>query len=449
MRVSRRFLVLLLMGFAPGLTGLSSGCRFDPSGLSPFAERDGSTDGSLPDASGPCAAGAHRCQGALLQVCAAEAWQDETLCEWGCAAAPEAHCGIPRFSNGVDLDSDTGSEDVTFPDGITTIDTDSGVITLPGGSTLTTPYLSRHTPQTDGPGLRILGFRRVTIPNGAIVQVVGASALALVTREDLLISGRLEALGNRSGLPSAGGYPGGGAGSPGQGPGGGGPGQRDGYVSIARSGGGGAGHTDGGGSGGSAESYPNSAQGGAGGTALDAQQLSSPEPLVGGSGGGGGGDGGTGGSGGGALMLAAGGAVEIQAQGVVNAGGGGGAVSNSGGGGGGGGMVLIQCRAISIAGVLAANGGGGGGAGDEGVGSDGLASDSLTPGGGSHGGGGGAGDLMAGTPGTRRDTNGGGGGGAAGRLLLYSTAETVITGTGLVSPHEGTTGFSLGILPIE
>ncbi|MDY0002776.1 MAG: hypothetical protein RBU30_15875 [Polyangia bacterium] len=421
------------------------GCSFDPSGLSPFDDRDAGS----PDASGPCAQGEHRCQGYLLQVCSDNSWQDDSLCDWGCLPAPLPHCGQPRFSNGVSLDNDTGSEAVVFSPGTTTIDTDTGEITSPSGEPpFATPYLSRHSTQVSGPGLRIIGFQRITIPNGAILRVIGASALALVAKEEILVSGRIEALGDPSGQPSAGGYPGGGAGSQGQGPGGGGAGRFS-CTYTARSGGGGGGGSALGGMGGTAESFGCTAGGGAAGSPMEPPYLSAPEPMVGGSGGGGGGDGGRGGSGGGAVMLAAGGAVEIQAGGVVNVGGGGGAANNSGGGGGSGGMVLIQSRAITIAGMLAANGGGGGGAGAESPGTSGTASDSLTPGGGTHGGWGGAGASPQGTAGTTDGGNAGGGGGAAGRILLYSATDAVITSTDRVSPHEGTAGFFLSLMLTE
>lgn len=426
-------------------------CRFDPSGLAPHGDGSIAGDATLSDAGdGPCVTGATRCHETAFQTCADGQWNDQAFCDLGCVLAPSPHCGEPRFSNGVALTSDSGTQDVVFPMGTSVINTDTGVITLPTSEPLAvTHYTNRQRDQTDAPSLRILGFRRLTIPTGALVRVEGSAALALVAAEVITIAGRLEAMGAPDGLNSPGGYAGGGPGSAGAGSQGGGGGARASVWPYARSGGGGGGLSGAGGPGGNATYLGSTATGGPGGGALAGAALGAPEPLVGGAGGGGGGDGGSGGAGGGALMLAARNAVDILEGGVVNVGGGGGLISDSGGGGGSGGFLLIQSGASSIAGRLVANGGGGAGAGDESAGSAGLASDALTPGGGSHGGSGGAGTLLGGTAGTQHNNNGGGGGGAAGRILVMTYVDAYMGGTSLFSPHLDTAAAILGILPVQ
>ena len=121
-------------------------------------------------------------------------------------------------------------------------------------------------------------------------------------------------------------------------------------LSLPTSGGGaGAGHFSTGGGGGTAIAASAGAAGPTYGLTI--------ADMSGGSGGGSGGrcGGGQGGAGGGALQISANGSITVELAGVVNAGGGG-AVSVCSGGGSGG-TIFFEARAITVLGVLSANGG--------------------------------------------------------------------------------------------
>jgi len=188
------------------------------------------------------------------------------------------------------------------------------------------------------------------------VRVTGARALIVVAKSvDIKNVIHLEAVAGAAG-------PGGFAptGGPGHGANGG-----TGVFTIppsfsipTASGGGGAGHGSPGGNGGTAV---NSATGAGGPT----YNLTLTD-LSGGSGGGTGGNCTPGGAGGGALQISANDTITVELGGVVNAGGGGAQASSCGGatpaasggsGAGSGGTILFESRAITIRGVLSANGG--------------------------------------------------------------------------------------------
>jgi hypothetical protein len=279
------------------------------------------------------------------------------------------------------------------------------------------------------------------------VIITGSSPLIVVSSGAISIAANIDLRGN--GLTAG---PGAAVGGPGVG----GAGTTMPPIDLTRwsSGGGGGGYGTVGGAGGIGSSGRVLLPGGAGGLTYGPNIT---DPLTGGSRGGIGGFGssagaGAGGGGGGALQLSS--QVSIDVSAAINAGGGGGiggrAGQVGGGGGGAGGAIILEAPAITLSGVLAANGGGGGGGGGAGGsgpppgldGSSGAASATPAPGGaggvpqGSHGGAGAAGATAA-TAGASGFSKGGGGGGGAGRIWLRYLAATPPNLTGVISPAPG------------
>lgn len=159
-------------------------------------------------------------------------------------------------------------------------------------------------------------------------------------------------------------------------------------------------------------------------------------PLHGGASGGGG-TSSQGGGGGAGLQLVAGGAFKLAAGAYVNLGGGGGGVGFTAGGGGAGGALLVEASTISVAGIIALNGGGGGGAGagfDNGQNGNPNANAAAGGTGKAAGGAGSAGATINGSAAPAPLDMGiaGGGGGGAGRLRLNSrTGQADLTGAAL------------------
>jgi hypothetical protein len=185
-------------------------------------------------------------------------------------------------------------------------------------------------------------------------------------------------------------------------------------------------------------------------------------PLVGGSAGGKGtggfGVGATSAShGGGAVQLVAGKSIELAAGAFISAPGSGGqqgglAADQEATGGGSGGAILIEAPSVTIAGVVAANGGGGGGgaggnAGGGQSGEPGHDSDATFASGGTGGGTGGAGDRADGA-----DATGGasftapGGGGGAGRIRINTSTGSATLTNAVVTPSAKTGCFTQGKL---
>jgi len=203
-----------------------------------------------------------------------------------------------------------------------------------------------------------------------------------------------------------------------------------------------------------------------GGNSFDAIGGKAPEPpgitgLRGGCSGGRGGNtgGGVGGHGGGALLLLAGREIIVNADATVNASGAGGTAgrtggedSNGGGGGGGGGsggMIVLDAPRVVIQGTCLANGGGGGEGGEAARGgtSGGEATAPLLAGLGGAGnsllgGDGGTGAYgttspLGGSPGAQTTDNrggGGGGGGGAGFIKVLATTQQYTSDPSHVAP---------------
>lgn len=200
-------------------------------------------------------------------------------------------------------------------------------------------------------------------------------------------------------------------------------------IAGAGGGGGGAFGSDGG-DGGDGE---NGAAGGNGGTTVPVTYVRGGCPGMKG----GNSEDGTGGSpgnGGGGVYLISAGTITIS--GTINASGGGGSGGPNkagGGGGGSGGLIVLDAPTVTVSGSLFANGGGGGEGGGDGQfgmgGEDPPSWDSIPDGGEGNSGGGNGGDgayrMMAAQGGGINGKGGGGGGGGLGRILIYSTTNTV------------------------
>lgn len=304
--------------------------------------------------------------------------------------------------------------------GTNTYSTESHV--LRRGSTVIP--VAHATVQTPTGTIDVIYARTFSLAAGATLEATGPLPLAIVASETMQIDGTLDLVGPGAGSRSdaicmasvglAGADSNGGAGG----------------------GGGGAFQGDGGKGGDGNSGAVNAGTGGA--------KITLPAGLVGGCDGGAGGDaqanGPEAGDGGGAILLAAG--TSITIGGVVNAGGGrgraGGCTNCGGSGGGSGGMIILEADAVSIAGVLAANGGAGG-EGSNGVdGAPGQASASAaTAGAGadSNGGDGAIGssreELDGEDTADEQSEGGGGGGGGAGFIAIRAMTVNV---TGTVSP---------------
>lgn len=159
------------------------------------------------------------------------------------------------------------------------------------------------------------------------------------------------------------------------------------------------------------------------------------------------------GAGGGAIHIAAGTSIQISTTGIIHAGGAGG--SHAGAGGGSGGAILLEAPTITVAGILAANGGAGGA--NEGStygGANSAPSGTPAVGGGDPtmmhalGGDGSAAQIVNGADGTlgMNDYFGGGGGGAGYIRLNTSAGAASITGT--ISPAVTTACATQGTLAL-
>jgi hypothetical protein len=460
---------------------IATGCSFDTSGASATdggtPRPDGDTiDAEIADASAPDAA---QCTGETLTCldgthfsgCIDGLLHLET-CDFGCLTTPEAHCGVPQLSNGLDLTWLDGADRVLAvpPTTVVVFDTTSGTVQICGADTLHSAaagiqgginFQIRPAASAGDVTLGVWAFRSLRVDAASSVRVIGDKPAAFLIADDVRLEGNVDVSGgvaacdlaSACGMPpptstrSCGG-PGGGVGGlhdqDGAGEGHGHKGASGG-ATVAETGGGGAGY---------------GAVGGAGGGKNVAEPgvvygVAALEPLFGGSGGGGGGEAtastGQGGGGGGGLQISALGRIEVLADvGKVRAGGAGGGAgtnSNGGGGGGSGGAILLEAAALKITGVLAANGGGGGGSalttGAQ-AGNGGLAGASPAAGGGGAQPGGNGGSLASGTgaPGSpvnsAVDVDGtGGGGGGVGRIFLRALAGAIELSGATVSPAAG------------
>ncbi len=364
-----------------------------------------------------------------------------------------------------------GSGQVLSVAGNAEINTDTGVITGPGGELQPEEFQIVEQPGEYWPDLAVFTFYRVEIAAGSRLKASGDKALVILACRDIRIAGVLDVrgatgvmTGDAVGTPGRGG-PGGHAGGEenggaGLGFGGGRGGGEAGCNPQRDSGGAGGGFGAAGGAGGSGGDPEGCGiQGPSGGSSYGGSLL---VPLVGGSGGGGGGDmyGGPGGGGGGAVQLGANLEVRVESSGGVLAGGGGGAGghdgrdSSAGGGGGSGGAILLEGQAVTVKGVLAANGGGGGAGYPDNLAFDDRVADDGSPGslgvtrapGGSGsglGGSGGTGSGGTGYPGEAGwdNENGGGGGGGAGRIRINTqTGSADIDAGAVLSPSGAANG---------
>jgi hypothetical protein len=343
-------------------------------------------------------------------------------------------------------------------------------------------------PGWPAPEIGVFVFRRVELPAGVSLQVVGSRALALVACEDLVLDGVLDASAAGQ-APGPGGWAGG-EGSrrissgvyqeaeAGRGPGGGGRGlYQDVAPNLQSAGGGGAFGRDGGEGGDGTAPSQTTRPGGSRGVAHGPAALS---PLWGGSGGGGGGAfnwAGPGGGGGGAVQLGAGGRIVIGPQGGIRTGGAGGAISSvnnwgAGSGGGAGGAILLEAPTVTLQGTLAANGGGGAGGrtdyaawnlycpegtptpGEDGAFAAQTAAGGLACSGGANrpAGAGGRGGALAGATQAGLDGSngraGGGGGGGVGRIRVNTFQGDQFERAGTTSPDCADPGTACSTGPL-
>ncbi|MBS2019989.1 MAG: hypothetical protein JST00_44405 [Deltaproteobacteria bacterium] len=268
--------------------------------------------------------------------------------------------------------------------------------------------------QADGSEILVVRAGAIEVPSGTEVYVETSRPVALVAERDLRVDGSILLLRYGADEPSAGGH------GPGKGgPGGGAPG-----VSGA-AGGGGAYCGRGG-------------RGGGEGAGAPGRTYGDPSLVVLAGGSAGGGE--YGGRGGGALRLEAGGTVSIGRGGVVSAPGGG-AAGGSKSGGGSGGAIAIVGDSVTIAGVVAANGGAGNMAVDYIEAANGLPSTSRATTGSIAGDGSAGADIDGRDGAFDRETEGseGGGGGGAGRIRITArTGRPTVTTTATISPALGT-----------
>ena len=408
--------------FALWVIFLFAGCQFDTQGIEGSPDSgiiDGSADREITDVFiQNCNEGEKRCKSdpPRVEICENDEWFAEEMCEFACTSQPQPRCGDPAFQNGIQnswLDTNEGN---FIPDNSASvvINTDQQSFTINGApANISSNILDQQAPGT--PEIMWVTFNSVLIHEEVTIRVTGSRALALGSKNDLQIFGKVEA-GGYGRIPGPGGW------RPSDGTGRGGDGQ--GEDPLGQGAGGGGGYLAGGGKGGS--SGINSS-GGAGGEGYGASTLNT---LVGGSGGGAASNAetetgnGIGGGGGGAIMLFSRGEISVGPNGYINVGGGGGrqgSTAKSGGGGGSGGAILIEAPRIKILGVLAANGGGGGGSY---VSSD-EHGENGRPGaepasGGNSGGAGGAGTVLSGQNASADfGEYPGGGGGACGRIRLH------------------------------
>jgi hypothetical protein len=344
-----------------------------------------------------------------------------------------------------------GAADLT---GVTAIDTTALTITLSGGSPGAAPANTQFIADS---GCAVLSVGKLTVSMDIVVT--GSRPLVIVAAKEIVLSARI--IGAAVSITPG---PGGSAVAAGMGVGGTGNAGTDQHPA----GGGGAGFGTAGAAGGA--NPDGTVSGGGAGVAFNPTM----DTFNGGSGGGSTVAGNQsftpakGGAGGGAVQLTSAISISVGAGGGINVGGGGGqggpaAVWAAGGGGGSGGEIFLEAPAITVDGILAANGGGGGtsntqfGAGVPdaiGVaGQDGQFGSTPALGGtppasygGMSGGNGGAGATapIAGqkgfTGGTDTMEGGSGGGGAVGRIWLRTRNAAAVTTNGTISPPASLNG---------
>jgi hypothetical protein len=388
-----------------------SGCSFDTGGVSKAAHGDGAPDDVT------------RTDGADRRDAAPCPWPQMPLYVDPCHSARPPSAAAQSLMTA----------------GIYQYDTDSGMLTDPGGVPTTWP-------SSTVAGAHVVWLDSLLVGAQAILRAQGSAPLIIVSKSFIEINNRLEvnsfhngsafvlgAGANSDACPLSPPDPGlvcaqhagsgGGAGAFG---GAGGNGGEGGDTSDC-----GGGFTSGipGGAGGEAlAAVPSAVRAGCAG-----RDGSANDKEVGG---------GAGGPGGGAVYLVARDVVRVN--GTIHAGGAGGRGGNGnrsgGGGGGSGGLIGIDSVVVELNGsaMIAANGGGGGGGCDGnrgGPGQDGLASGAAAKGGtgegkGGPGGAGGAGTTPAGASADTAERGGGGGGGGVGFVIIRAAT--------LTAPNEAT-----------
>ncbi len=360
------------------------------------------------------------CVGDEAIVCADDgAAYEHVLCDLGCVDLPQPHCAYiePRYLP--DICDAPASQDSFAPTSSGTFDPNFDT-NCNGGIVA----------QTGAPGICVLHYRTISIPQDVTLTVTGTlnmppgRAIAFVADEELVIDGILD-LSALRGI---------------SGPGGG----------VILSGGTTMGNNakpGGGGAGGKTAGAPGATDTQDGGAANGGAQAADPSflaVLVGGAAAAQGGNPGQeplfGGGGGGAGTLVSCRSA-LTVRGTIDAGGGGGMggllalASFPGAGGGAGGYVVLQGKEIAVTGMMFANGGGGGAGmrADQTNGSrgqDGSLSDTDGARGGNPfnnegaGGNGGVGSSAptSGKKPTQTPATGGGGGGSVGFFQTYTPA---------------------------
>ena len=412
------------LAIAPGL--VATGCGIETSGLAPGAGGDADPTaldgGALRDAPGAADAPVTRRDG-------------------GPTGPDAGGCGfsyVPAWLDPCDVPAELPP--ITLSVGEHEYDTEDGELTAPDDSSTTPPTAIIA-------GVRVLFAEAFSIDASASLRVVGPMPLAVVSRSEITITGRLDASSDAGGDRGAGSNPGACseiAAAPGQtclqhggsGGGGGGLAGRGGNGGRGAEGhgcpGGGDG-IDGGAGGGVVSEPPIVPRGGCDGA--DGAPNDEPASIAG-----------EGGAGGGALHLLAAGRVSIS--GVIDVGGAGGAGAEDtragGGGGGSGGAVIVEAAEIDVtpSAVIAANGGGGGGGCDNDPaqeGADALASAEPAAGGLGdaeigNGGAGGSEPRHDGTGGANANRGGGGGGGGVGFVVLLVHGTESVDARAVISP---------------
>ena len=310
-------------------------------------------------------------------------------------------------------------------------DTGNGVLRAKAGVII--PVATKILTQTNGPDVLVASINELTIDQGATLTIAGTRPLLLAVWGSATIAGDLDGAANLA-SPGPGGASATTVACPGTSTG------DTGAGGTPAEGGGGGGYQGTGGRGGNNGALP--------GDPL-APTLVIHGGCSGGTGGAGTGAAGNRGAGGGALQITARMSITVTSDSTFNFGGGGGigghTAYGAGGAGGAGGYIGFDAPTVTLAGVLAANGGaGGGGASDVGDGSTGpnARADANAAIGGAgatatnigacgRGGNGSAGGTLNGSVGGSSACGGGGGGGAAGYILVWSPQLTV---TGTLSP---------------
>jgi hypothetical protein len=403
-------------------------------------EKQPDDDGNPTD----CTPGAATCANDVAIVCSAAGTVESTQsCSFGCASSND-RCSDLAPSNALDAELDmSGTAPEIVLSGLATpsmINTDTGDVTH-NGAPIEIPSTVKM--QTGAPPIRVFRVRSLMIGNEIVVT--GANGIAIVSDGDVVISSEVH-VAARWQTPGPGAFVGA---SPCNG--------ADATVAdptgtttrVPGAGGGGLGTA--GGKGGNAAKGTTISPGLAGGAIAGTVDL---QPLRGGCRGGnmlstdaywvhGGG------GGGGAIQISSRGQITVTASGVIDAGGGGATFGKSGTGGGSGGAILLEARAVTIEGRLAANGGAGtcfnfeGENGRTAYGTDGLlgaAGGNCTEANGIGDGGIGASkDNAPGDGGLGSSTTavpiGGGGGGSVGRVRINTRTGTVAKGaSSLITP---------------